>query len=203
MTAGPTLEGVSDTFTFTCPCQATVQVTGGVEQPHDCPLTEPERQAIRDAAAAELDADSDACDCLGQIRAIGGIDMPHDDCRIVDEDERQRLRAQAAERFQESLASDAGGQADEQAAQGVDPLQLASALCINAHNFLAGRDKPPVEKQVALAQAIATVELARATRMQYQLNLELAQLAVGDRNAAIARQAGPSGIVVPSIVPGR
>jgi hypothetical protein len=42
---------VTDTFTFTCECEATVNVVGGVQQPHDCPLTEDERQAIRDAAA--------------------------------------------------------------------------------------------------------------------------------------------------------
>lgn len=148
--------GVTDAFTFTCPCEATVHVAGGVEQPHDCPLTEPERQAIRDAAADEL---------------VG-----------------------------EGLDDEPAGQQQQ---QGVDPLQLASMLCVHANNFLAGRDKPPVEKQIALAQAIATIELAQATRMAYQLNLEMAQLAVNDRNAAVAKQAGPAGIVVPSMVPGR
>lgn len=48
-------EGVTDTFTFTCQCEATVSVVGGVQQPHDCPLTEAERQAIRDAAAEAFD----------------------------------------------------------------------------------------------------------------------------------------------------
>jgi hypothetical protein len=138
--------GVSDTFTFTCPCEATVSVVDGQEQPHDCPLTEPERQAIRDAAAAELD----------------------------DEQESQP--------------------------QGVDPLQLASMLCVRANNVLARRPEGgPLERQIALAQAIATVELAQATRAQYQLNVQMAQLAVNDRNAAIAKASGPAGIVVPTV----
>jgi hypothetical protein len=139
--------GVSDTFTFTCPCEATVHVAEGVEQPHDCPLSEAQRQALRDVAAAEQEATAE---------------QP----------------------------------------QGVDPLQLASMLLVNANNVLAKRGTGvPVERQIALAQAIATVELAQATRLAYQLNREMAQLAVNDRNAAIAKQAGPAGIVIPHLAP--
>ena len=140
-------DGVSDTFTFTCPCEATVQVIASVEQPHDCPLTEEQRQAIRDTAADEQPAEHP---------------------------------------------------------QGVDPLQLASMLLVNANNTIAKRGSGgPVERQIALAQAIATVELAQATRLQYQLNLQMAQMAVDARNAAAAKAAGPAGIVVPNMVPGR
>lgn len=49
-------EGVTDTFTFTCECEGTISVVGGVQQAHDCPLTEAQRQAIRDAAADALEA---------------------------------------------------------------------------------------------------------------------------------------------------
>lgn len=49
------MHGVTDTFTFTCECEATVSVVAGTQQPHDCPLTEAERQAIRDTAAEAFD----------------------------------------------------------------------------------------------------------------------------------------------------
>lgn len=152
----PLPDGVSDTFTFTCPCEATVHVVGGVEQPHDCPLTDAQKQALRDLAAAEVDdqADDDQA---------AGADQP---------------------------------------AQ-IDVLDLAQLILVGANNRLGERSAPPVEKQIALGQALATLELARWTRAQYALNQQMAGLAMQQaaQQQAVAR--GPAGIVVPHLAPSR
>lgn len=170
--AGPTITGVSDTFTFTCPCEATVLVAGGAELPHDCPLTEEQRQEIRDA-----NAELDCTECVVTVNGLTPCDEhaePDDGTVQVDP------LAMSMQLLSEAFVEIRSREQRKVKVLLSDKIALGRALAANvqAHATRAS---------ASMQQQIATVQLAdrdAAMRAQHE---------------AAERAKGPAQIVVPQL----
>lgn len=108
--------------------------------------------------------------------------------------ERDRLAAEH-KAAKEHVEQGAGGD-EKPPATVADPLQMAVNVLGDAYTTLQRNPHTRLEHKIALGSALAKVAEVITQRTAFNLQAQMTQLALQDRNAAAARN--PSGIVVPT-----